>query len=264
MWSRQKIIGTLLCMLLIPAEELSAQNRSALRDSLRKNNQRILIFSGFAGLAQPGADLANDYGTFGQAGGGIEFINKSGFTAGIEGAYLFGSGVKKDPIPNLRNPDLSVTGSNGSDAVFKVYQRGTLLPVLRFGYRIKPKIPFFRNNLAGGPTLNLSLGWFRHFTFIEDISKKTAQFSEQYRPGYDRLVTGVLPGFWVGYLYIPEQKGLNLHLEIGYGTGFTKTARYSFPDGTPPGINRKDNLFQARLKICFTVRSRAENTVYYY
>jgi hypothetical protein len=47
---------------------------------------------------------------------------------------LFGGTVKKDPIPNLRNPDNTITGTNGSDAVFKVFQRGSIGPVLRLGY----------------------------------------------------------------------------------------------------------------------------------
>jgi hypothetical protein len=243
---------------------LSGQAVTGTKDSLRKNKQRCLIFSGFAGLAQPARDLAAEYGSFGQAGGCIEYVSKSGFMAGTEAAYLFGGGVKNDPIPNIRNPDNTITGTNGSDAVFKVFQRGSIGPVLRLGYCFREKKPFFKNNPAGGLTINASLGWLRHFTYIQDISKKTPQFSDQYRIGYDRLASGLLTGLWVGYLFIPEHRGLNLHFEMGYGAGFTKTARYSFADGTPPGTKRNDHLFQARLKICFTVRSRAENTVYYY
>jgi len=253
-----------LLVFLVLAGTLCAQPASSLRDSLCKNSQRCLIFSGFAGLAQPSGDIAKDYGSFGQAGGSIEFMNKAGFMFGLESAYLFGGGVKKDPFPNLRNPDNTISGTNGSDAVFKVFQRGSLLPVLRLGYRFREKKPLFGKKHPGGFTVNSSLGWLRHFTYIQDISKKTPQFSDQYRIGYDRLATGAIYGLWLGYMYLPEQKGLNLHFEIGYGLGFTKTARYSFTDGMPPGISRRDNLFQARLKICFAVRSRAENTVYYY
>ena len=255
-----QVSAFILCLL----NPLFGQNSAGIRDSLRKNKQRCLIFSGFAGLAQPARDLAADYGSFGQAGGCIEYVSKSGFMAGTEAAYLFGGTVKKDPIPNLRNPDNTITGTNGSDAVFKVFQRGSIGPVLRLGYCHRAKKPFFKNNHDGGFTLNASLGWLRHFTYIQDISKKTPQFSDQYRIGYDRLATGLLTGLWVGYLFIPEHRGLNLHFELGYGAGFTRTARYSFSDGLPAGTKRNDNLFQARLKVCFTVRSRSENTVYFY
>ena len=233
-------------------------------DSLQEKGQRCLFAGGYAGYCLPSGDLSNDYGGFGEAGGSIQYLNRAGFLFGLEGGFLFGGNVKKDPIPNLRNPDGTVSGTDGNDAVFKVFQRGTMLPVLRAGYRFRLKDGWAKGNQLGGITLSGSCGWLRHYTYIQDLSKKSPQFADKYRIGYDRLAAGIFTGLWLGYLYLSDNGRLNLHLEAGYGTGFTKTARYSFADGSPAGISRKDNIFQLRLKFCFAVRSRSQSTVYYY
>ncbi len=254
----------LLLAVILSSSVSAAFSGNGTGDSLLKNRQRCLIIGGYAGLAQPGGDLSSDYGSIGEAGGSIQLLTKTGFLLGLEGGFLFGGNVKKDPIPNLRNPDGTVSGTDGNDAVFKVFQRGSLVPVLRIGYRIPQQKPWIRGNQLGGITICGGSGWLRHYTYIQDLSKKTPQFSDNYRIGYDRLATGLFSGLWLGYLYLADHGRINLHFEMGYGMGFTKTARYSFVDGSPAGQSRRDDLFQLRLKLCFAVKSRAENTVYFY
>jgi hypothetical protein len=225
---------------------------------------RCLLLGGYAAICQPNGKLSEDYGTFGEAGGSILYLSKKRFLFGLEGGFIFGGNVLKDPVPNLRNPDGTISGADGRDAVFKVYQRGSNVPALRAGYLLPFRWPMAEKNTYGGYSLSAGCSWFRNYTYIEDISKKTPQFSDQYRIGYDRLVTGPALGFWFGYLYMPENNLLNLMLEAGYMTGFTQTARYSFPTQEPAGVSRRDNVFQLRLKLYFTIRSRDENTIYYY
>jgi len=224
---------------------------------------RCLMFNGFASMVVPSGDLALDYGAYGEVGGGIQYQTKKKWIMGLEGAYMFGNGVKNDPIPNLRNPDGTVIGTNGSDAVFKVFQRATSLPAIRFGKTFSP----FKNpghNALGGITVMAGGSWFRHWTYIQDLSKKTPQFSDSYRQGYDRLSSGPTASLWIGYLYLPDHGKLNLHAEAGYTQAFTTTDRYDFAYSTPAGVKRNDGFFQIRLRICFTVKSRNENSAYYY
>jgi len=250
--------------LLFPLFCFSASGKPLQKDSLKKDKVRCLIISGYAGLSQPSGNLASDYGSFGETGGGLHFLNKARWIFGVDGAFLFGGGVKNDPIPNLRNPDGTVSGTDGADAVFKVFQRGSILPNAKIGYCFPQSKPFIPGNSLGGFTLISGLGWLRHYTYIQDLSKKSPQFSDKYRIGYDRLATGLLFGLHAGYLFLPDNGKLNLHFELGYSHGFTKTARYSFVDSSPSGKKRNDGLIQLRLRICFTVKSRAENTSYYY
>lgn len=232
-------------------------------DSSTDKRIRVFIVHGNAGLSQPTGDLANDYGSYGEIGGGIHILNKRRWIFGLEGAYFFGNGVKKDPVPNLRNSDGTITGTNGSDAVFKVFQRATSFPVLRVGKVFPLSAKFSQRNL-GGISVLAGGSWFRHWTYIQDLSKKTPQFTEDYRIGYDRLSGGPAAGFWIGYLSIPAYRKLNFHFEIGYQHAFTTTYRYDFAYSTPAGKKRSDGLFQLRFKICFTSKSRSEETVYYY
>lgn len=225
---------------------------------------RCLMLGGYAGLSHPIGQLAEDYGSFGEAGGSIQYLTKNRMLFALDGGFLFGSAVKKDPVPNLRNPDGTVSGSDGRDAVFKVFQRGSTVPCLRLGYLFQENRPFKKGNRLGGYSVSAGAGWLRHYTFIQDISKKTPQFADNYRVGYDRLATGPAAGIWLGYLYLADHNRLNLQFEIGYLAGFTQTARYNFVSGVPAGSPRRDNIIQIRLKLYFTVRSRDENASYYY
>jgi hypothetical protein len=233
-------------------------------DSLKNSGVRCLMIGVYAGLAQPYGQLSEDYGSFGEVGGSMMFMNRSRLLFGLDGGFLFGSDVKKDPIPNLRNPDGSVSDGDGRDAIFRVFQRGTTVPGLRFGYVFPESRPFRKSNRLGGYSIAGGVSWLRHYTYIQELSKKTPQFSDQYRVGYDRLVTGPALGIWLGYLFLAHHNRINLQLEAGYLHGFTKTARYSFVDGEPAGVNRNDNLLQVKLKFFFSLRSIEENATYYY
>ena len=226
-------------------------------------SKRCLIFSGFAGLSVPGADLARDYGSFGEIGGGILYQSKTKWLIGIDLAYLFGNTVTNDPVANLRNEEGNIIGNNGSYATFKVFQRGFNLPIIKLG----KTIPLRKNpkyNTHGGLTLMAGGGWLQHWTYIQDLSKKTDQFSKDYIDGYDQLRNG--PGFggWIGYIFLPEKSKLNFHLEGGYFAGFTEKKRYDFANNIPAGQKKTDSMLQLRLRICFTIRSKAEEEYYYY
>lgn len=244
------------CLFWLP---LSAQDTKA-KEPIE---QRCLMFNGFAALAIPGGDLAADYGTFGEIGGGIQYQTKKKWLFGLEGGYFFGNGVKKDPIPNLRTEDGNVIGTNGSDAVFKVFQRAVSIPAVRFGrtFRFSKKPG---TNSLGGFTVVAGGSWFRSWTYIQDLSKKTPQFSDEIRKGYDRLRSGPAASLWLGYLYLPDNRKLNFHFEAGYTQAFTKTNRYDFTTQEPAGQKRNDGFFQLRVRLCFVVKSRSEETVYYY
>jgi len=233
-----------------------------------KNNtaselKRCVIFSGSAALCIPQYDLAKDYGTIGEIGASILYQNKTRWLIGLDFGYLFGNTVKKDPIANLRNEDGNVIGNNGSYATFKIFQRGFLFPLIKFGKTIAlVKSPKY--NTLGGLTVLAGAGWIQHRTYIQDLSKKTPQFSKDYIDGYDRLASGVGFGAWVGYIYLPVKSKLNFHLEGGYFVASTQTRRHDFSTNTASGIKRTDGLIQIRLKICFTVKSKAEEEFYYY
>lgn len=236
---------------------LSAQKTAA------NESQRVLLFYGQAGTCLPAGNLASDYGLCGEVGLGLGYQSRSRWFATLEGSYLFGNNVRRDPIPMLRNPEGAVIGVDGNDASFKIYQRGLLLPQVRLGKTLS--LPFGKEtNPLGGLTLCGGTGWMEHWTFIEDITRKTPQFAVQYRKGYDRRSGGLTLGGWIGYLYLSAANRLNLHAEAGYLHGFTYTYRYDFSTGQPAGRSRQDGLFQLRIRICFTVRSRSENTEYYY
>lgn len=232
-------------------------------DSSSDKRIRVFIVHGHAGLTIPTGNLAQDYGAYGEVGGGMHILNKHRWIFGMEGSYFFGNGVKKDPVPNLRNSDGTIAGTNGSDAVFKVFQRATSLPIIRFGKVFPASVNFSKRNLGGFSVL-AGGSWVRHWTYIQDLSKKTPQFTEQYRIGYDRLSGGPSVGIWVGFLSIPAYHKLNFHFEMGYQHAFTTSYRYDFAYSTPAGQKRQDGLFQLRFKICFTSKSRSEETVYYY
>lgn len=221
------------------------------------------MFSGYGGYSIAMGQLADDYGAMGEMGGGIMFQNKKRWIMGLDYSYFFGTAVKKDPVPNLRTPEGFIIGTNGSYASFEVLQRGFMFPMLKFGrtFAIGKKSKF---NDLGGLTVMAGGAWLQHWTLIQDKSKKTPQFSESYLVGYDKLRSGPGVGGWIGYLYLPDHGKINFHLEAGYFLAFTQTKRYDFAYATPPGKKFTDGLLQLRLRICFSIRSRPEETYYYY
>lgn len=222
-----------------------------------------VMFSAYGGWSFPTGDMQKDYGGAGEVGVGILYQTKKKWLFGLDYSYFFGSDVKKDPIPNLRTPDGYIIGFNGSYASFEVSQRGFQFPLLRFGKTFHAWKPNKFNKL-GGLTLMAGGAWFQHWTLIQDKSKKTPQFSEEYLDGYDKMRSGPGVGGWIGYLYLPEFGKINFHLEAGYFMAFTTGRRYDFAYQIPAGQNHRDGLIQLRLRICFTVRSRPEETFYYY
>lgn len=224
--------------------------------------QRVLMFSGFAGFCMPLQDLKNDYGNYGEIGGAIQYQTKNRWLFALEFGYLFGNGVKKDPVSNLRDEDGQVIGSNGSYAIFKVFQRAFMFPMLKVGHTFGSKKSLW--NPLGGLTISAGGGYFGNWTYIQDLSKKTPQFQEEYLDGYDRYRSGAGLGAWLGYLFLPESGKINFHLELGYCQFFTETKRFDFVSLVPPGQKKNDGQLQARLKICFTVRSRPQEIYYYY
>ena len=253
-----KLSVILYCTLLATCGpiQVSAQGKDSLRT-------RCLIFSGFAGFSSPGGDLAKDYGNYGELGGGILYQAKSKVLIGLDFSYFFGNAVKNDPVPNLRDPNGNIIGVDGSYAVFKVFQRAFQFPMIKagktFSLTANPK-----KNILGGITAMAGAGWFQHWTYIQDLSKKTPQFSGDYIDGYNRMASGPSFGAWIGYLYLPASGNINFHVEAGYFQAFTKSRRFDFSTATPAGGNRVDSMLQLRLRICFTVRSRPEETFYYY
>ena len=216
-----------------------------------------------AGASIPQGDLALDYGTYGELGACLLYKSKTNWLAGLEFAFLFGSGVKKDPVPNLRTPDGQVVGTDGVYATFKVFQRGFMFPILKFG-KVIPLVAKPIHNKLGGLTLMAGSGWIQHKTYIQDLSKTVPQLSENYQIGYDRLTSGLGVGGWIGYLYLAEQGRINFQIEAGYFQGFTKARRYDFTTQTKSDQVRKDGLIQLRLRLSFTIRSRPEETYYFY
>lgn len=227
------------------------------------NEMRCLMFNGFGGWSISTGDLKNDYGGMGEMGGGLLYQNQKKWLFGLNFSYFFGSNVKKDPIPNLRTPDGGVVGTDGSFATFEVFQRGFMFPMVQLGKTFWPGKPSKFNSL-GGITAMIGGAWFQHWTHIRDLSKKTPQFSGSYLDGYDKMRSGPGFGAWLGYLYLPEHGKINFHLEAGYFLALTQTKRYDFAYSTPPGKKFTDGLMQIRLRICFAVRSRPEETYYYY
>ena len=239
------------------------QNVNAQDKEEDKEEQRVVMFSAYGGYSIPQGSLKADYGDYWEAGGGILYQNKARFIIGLDYSYFFGTEVKKDPVPNLRTPDGNIISKDGSYAFFKAFNRGFMFPLIRLGktFSLTKKTS---SNKLGGLTVMAGGAWLQHWTFVQDISKNTPQFSGAYIDGYDRLRSG--PGFggWLGYLYVPEKGSLNFHIEAGYFQAFTKTRRYDFVTQQPAGQAYTDGMLQMRLRICFTVRSRAENTFYYY
>lgn len=166
----------------------------------------------------PGGDLVQRFGVNGSIGAGTEFITKRNWIFGLEGAFLFGSKVKEDPLAILRTPSGEIIGNDRSIATTRLQERGMYL-----GATIGKLITF--NTARAGLRVTVGGGWAQHKIRVLDDSRTVVQITGDYKKGYDRLTGGPALQQFVGWQHLGYGRDVSWLVGFEFNQAFTNTRR---------------------------------------
>lgn len=206
----------------------------------------------------PGGDMVARFGQNSHLQLNVDFKGHNNMIIGINGGYLFGGEVKENIFSNIANKDGSITNREGGLADIRLYERGFNVSAT-LGYLIHFKKP----NPNSGVRFDLGFGFIQHKIRIETIGNNVPQLDKQYKKGYDRLTNGFLFSENVGYMYLSNNRLLNLYIGIESWQGFTQNRRsYNFDTMEHDGKHRIDILSGIRLVWILPLYRKAPSDFY--
>jgi hypothetical protein len=236
-----------------------------MENSLPENKPaKAWIFFANFGYASPGGDLASRFGPAAEAGGGIWYKTATGYFFGIEAHRFFSSEVKETSILDAYiNNNGVIIGSNGFEARYRLQQRGSKLPQIRFGKVIPWRIG--RASYGSGIMLSVATGAFMHRIRILDDSRSIAQIDGDYVKGYDRFTLGPMVAQQVGYVYQDAKRRINFFLAFEATQALTINRRsLNFDTGTRDNRLRTDLQWMFKAGWFFPVYQNKPEEYYYY
>lgn len=211
----------------------------------------------------PGGDLADRYGNNSSVGGGFKWKSKQNWLFGAEYVYLFGNNVKvTDQIMNnIKTSSGQIINSAGNFASYSIQERGYYISG-RFG----KLFPLLSPNPNSGFFLMGSLGYFQHKIRIEVTDNNIPQLRDDYKKGYDRLASGFGISEMLGYMYLSNNRLINLFVGVEFNQAWTKPKRdVNFDTMEPDELsNRFESLAGIKVGWIIPIFKRLPNKVYYY
>ncbi|HLP95555.1 MAG TPA: hypothetical protein VK168_16040 [Saprospiraceae bacterium] len=205
----------------------------------------------------PAGELSKRFGVNGAIGAGTEFITSRNWVFGLEGAFLFGSSVKEDPLAILRTPSGDIIGNDRAIATIRLQQRG-----LYIGAAVGKLITF--DDSREGLRLTLGGGWTQHRIRILDDARTAAQLSGDYKKGYDRLCGGPALQQFVGWQHVGYGKDVSWLIGFEFNQGITQTLRdWDFTEMRKLDGTRVDLRFGIRMAFTLPFYTGYAEEIYY-
>lgn len=204
----------------------------------------------------PGGDLANRFGNFHGAGGGILYKTQRNWLFAADASFQFGNSVKESNLlNNLTNSSGSIMNTNGGQATFSVGQRGfnTFLSVGKL-------FPVTWRNSNSGIVVMAGGGVYYHKINIVVSSGTVPPLSESYKKGYDRLTMGPALTQFVGYSYQSHNRYYNFYIGFDFLQSFTQSVRkYNYDTMKPDTDKRLDLNYGIRVGWMIPIYIRPNN-----
>ena len=181
------------------------------------------------GIGRPGGDLQNRFGSHFELGTGVAFLGKRNLYIGLQYGFIFGNAVKINPLAPLETIEGGLIGRDLSFASVALRQRGQHY-ALSLGYLFSTR----QNARKAGILAHAGVGVLTHKIRIVDDFDAVTPISGLYLRGYDRLSRCLSLHQSVGYLYMSENKMINLYASIDLVEGFTRSLRqYNYDTRQP-------------------------------
>lgn len=228
----------LICILvLVLSIQLSAQVSV-------KDSSIYTPMIGFSyGYYLPAGDMATRFGNNSSVQLNVDFKTRQYWTFGLNGSYIFGKKIYESLFDSISTSNGQIINEKGAFADIRLYERGFTISGA-FGRMF----PFKKPNPNSGVVVSIGLGFIQHKIRIETIGNNVPQLSKEYKKGYDRLSNGLLISENVGYMYLSNNRLVNIYFGLECMQGFTKSRRsYDFDLMKQDTKQRLDVLYGVKV-----------------
>lgn len=199
----------------------SVAQQTSINKKARPN--RILGFDFQYAAQLPFADLANKFGFNNAVGGGVRYKTQENYIYGISGNFIFGNTLKNDAINfnGIVSNDGFFVNDNGQLVQARLYERG-MSYIVTAGKIFSPKF----TNKNSGLMLQVGVGYIQHKIRIELPGENVPQLRSAYKPGYDKLHSGIALQQYIGWHFMQyQQHYANFNVGIEVIEGITQNRR---------------------------------------
>ena len=212
------------------------------------------------GYYLPEGDMIKRFGNNSSLQLNIDFKLKKYWILGVNGSYIFGKVIKENLFDSIASPNGGIINKIGEFSDIRLYERGfTVSGTLGRMFHFK------KPNPNSGIVFNLGVGFIQHKIRIETIGNNVPQLSKEYKKGYDRLSNGLLLTENLGYLYLSNNRLINLYIGFECMQGFTKSRRsYDYDLMKKDTKQRLDILYGAKIAWILPLYKKAPQEFYTY
>ena len=238
----------------------SIESAKKIQKRAKTTNNAVLISPYYTALF-PVGELSNRFGFSNDVGLNISLKAKKNWLIGVEGAYLFGSKVKENPlIPLSTQATGQIIGQDGTLNNIPIQLSG-----FEIGLRVGKLIPVLKKKHPNtGILISLAPGFIQHKIQINADANNIPQLNTTYRQGYDRLTNGPSVSGGLGFQYLEKKKFLNFYGGLDFAAGFTQERRnWNFDLMSADKHQRVDMLIGIKVAWVIPVFTNRDNEVYY-
>lgn len=191
----------------------------------------------------PFGDLKERFGNNLAIGGSFLFKAQKTWILGAEGCYFFSKNVKDNITAKMRNQEGFIVDNEGYPADLRITERGFN------AYLVVGKLfPKLGNNPNSGLITTFGFGYLQHKIKLYDANQKIAAVKGDMAKGYDRLSGGFAMNQFIGYLFLSNNRLVNIVAGFEFHEAFTKSYRgYNYDTGMADTKNRMDYLIGFRI-----------------
>jgi len=254
---RLQAVGRLAFFLVFFTSTLLAQTSPEQKKPARSSKSKGVLAHFTLGGHLPAGDLADRFGLNGSLGAGAEYITTKNWVLGLEGAFLFGSKVKEDPLSILRTPSGDIIGNDRNIAITHAQERGMYIGATL------GKL-FILSEKRAGLRLTLGGGWMQHSIRVIDDSRTVVQIKGDYKKGYDRLCGGPALQQFVGWQKVGYGRDMSWLIGFEFNQAFTETRRdWDFSEMRKLEGKRLDLRFGVRVAWTLPFYTGNAEEIYY-
>ena len=235
-----------------------------IKNRAKTANNAVLISFYYTAIV-PVGELGQRFGFSNNIGLNVSYKMKKNWLLGIEGAYYFSSHVKENqilaPVSTSTGQFIQTNGQLGDI--------GLELSGFQVGIRAGKIFSLSKKHPNSGIVLTVEPAFFQHKIWVRAVKDSYAQFSADYKTGYDRLTNGPMISGSLGYLYLERKKFLSIYGGIEYSLGFTQNRRaWNFFDqsgnmGGPDTHHRLDMMIGFKIGWVIPVFTNRDTEQYY-
>lgn len=224
--------------------------RAAAQLSLRNDTVALPFFQIGYAFQITDAHLAERFENVSSVHGGFQYKNRSNWTLGVSGSFLFGGRVvQQGVIESLRTDQGRVINASGNLTQVEMSMRG-----FRAMVSAGKVIRWLGPNPNSGLWLQLGAGLLQHQIHFRYGQSNVPQLDDPYEKGYDRLSNGWAVAPQLTYLRFDNDNFINFKLGLDVSIARTESRRaWNFEENRKIEESRWDLMWGLKAAWVFPI-----------